>query len=202
MRKSSLLLAIGALLLIGCKSHPLTDFRPLDQAGMGSGDVEELKKLNVTDAEVAQIAKLKASGAGDDTCLALIDAARAHKHAFTSADSAISLSKAGYPDGQIIDFAKADKLDSISGDAVMLQLIGLSDSAINTILNRRLKGSPIMGTEQISQLKNTGLTERQILDRINRGMTDAQADKEIRARVAIRNHSNTGFTRVHGRKPR
>ena len=39
-----------------------------------------------------------------------------------------------------------------------------------------------MASAEISRLKNTGLTERQILDRINAGMTDAQAEKEIRAR--------------------
>jgi hypothetical protein len=33
-------------------------------------------------------------------------------------------------------------------------------------------------------------------------MTDAQADHEAALREATRNHSGTGFTRVHGRRPR
>jgi hypothetical protein len=40
------------------------------------------------------------------------------------------------------------------------------------------------------------------LDKIKSGMTDAQADREITAREAARNHAGTGFVRVRGRKPR
>jgi hypothetical protein len=55
---------------------------------------------------------------------------------------------------------------------------------------------------QIGRLKNTGLTEKQIMERINEGMTDAQADKEATMREAVRNHSGTGFVRLHGRRAR
>ena len=58
-----------------------------------------------------------------------------------------------------------------------------------------------MGSAEIAKLKNTGLTEQQILQRIKEGMTDAQAEKEVAARVRARNHSGTGFVRVRGRKP-
>jgi hypothetical protein len=51
-------------------------------------------------------------------------------------------------------------------------------------------------------LKNTGLTEKQIMERINQGMTDAEADKEAAYREATRNHANTGFVRQHGRRSR
>jgi hypothetical protein len=58
-----------------------------------------------------------------------------------------------------------------------------------------------MSTAEIGRLKNTGLSEKQILEKISAGMTDAQADKEAAAREAARNHSNTDFVRVRGRKP-
>jgi len=45
------------------------------------------------------------------------------------------------------------------------------------------------------------LTERQVLERINAGMTDEQAEKEIKARESARNHKDTSFVRVRGRKP-
>jgi hypothetical protein len=73
---------------------------------------------------------------------------------------------------------------------------------VQLVLQRHLQDQPVMASAQISRLKNTGLTERQILDRINAGMTDEQAEKEIRAREAVRNHSNTSFVRVQGHKPR
>jgi hypothetical protein len=63
-----------------------------------------------------------------------------------------------------------------------------------------LKGQRTMSSAEIGRLKNTGLTEKQILERINNGMTDAQADKEAALREATRNHSGTGFKRVRGRR--
>jgi hypothetical protein len=186
----------------GCEQHPLTDYRPLDQAGMFSSNVEELKKLNTSDQEVAQLVKLKQAGIGDDACVVLIRDAHDHHHLFSSADSAVNLAQAGYGEPLLLEIAKTDQLDVISGDAVMLRLVGLSDSAVNVILHRRMKGLPTLSSAEIGRLKNTGLTEKQIMERINGGMTDAQADKEASAREAVRNHSNTGFVRNPGRRSR
>lgn len=201
MRYKLMLLGVAVLLRTsGCDKHPLTDYRPLDQAGMFSSNVEQLKSLNASDAEVAQLVKLKHSSIGDDTCVALINEARRHNHTFASADSAVNLSRAGYGDSVILEIAKIDQLDVISGDAVMLRLVGLSDSAVDMILHRRLRGQPTMSSAEIGRLKNTGLTEKQIIERINQGMTDLQADREAALREATRNHSGTGFKREHGRR--
>jgi hypothetical protein len=132
----------------------------------------------------------------------LVTGARQRQHLFTSADSAINLIHAGYTEPVILEIAKTDQLDTISGDAVMLRLVGLSESAVDWILHRRLKGQPTMSSAEIGRLKNTGLTEKQILERIKQGMTDAQADKEAALREAVRNHANTGFVRTHGRRSR
>jgi len=203
MRYKFLFLGVFVLLRVGgCEKHLLTDYRPLDQAGMWSSNVEELKKLNTSDPEVLQLVKMKQAGLSDDSCVALISQAHDRKHQFTSADSAVNLSRAGYSDTVILEIANRDQLDIISGDAVMLRLIGLSDGAVDTILHRRLAGQRTMGSAQIGRLKNTGLTEKQILERINQGMTDAQADREATVREVTRNHSGTGFTRVRGRRPR
>ena len=184
----------------GCDKHPLTDYRPLDQAGTWSSNVEDLKKLNTSDNEVAQLVKLKQAGVTDDTCVTLIADAHHHEHPFGSADSAVSLARAGYAEPTILEIAKVDQLDIISTDAVMLRLVGLSDPAVDWILHRRLKGQRTMGSAEIGRLKNTGLTEKQILERISEGLTDAQADKEAASREAQRNHSGTDFKRVRGRR--
>jgi len=169
---------------------------------MFSSNVEQLKTLNTSDAEVAQLVKLKQAGISDESCLTLVNDARQHHHLFTSADSAINLARAGYSETVILEVAKSEQLDIISGDAVMLRLVGLSDRSVDVILHRRLKGQPTMSSAEIGRLKNTGLTEKQIMERVTQGMTDAQADKEAAYREATRNHAGTGFTRVHGRKPR
>ena len=86
----------------------------------------------------------------------------------------------------------------MSGDAVTLRLTGLSNSVVLAILNRQQRGRRTMSGPQIAELMNTGLTENQILERINRGMTDAEADREIAARKRARNQ--TGFKRNYGRR--
>jgi hypothetical protein len=201
MRPKLMLLGVLVLSRIsGCDKHPLTDYRPLDQAGMFSSNVEQLKTLNTSDLEVAQLVKLKQAGISDDSCVTLITDARDHHRLFTSTDSAVNLAHAGYSESQILEIAKTDQLDTISGDAVMLKLVGLSDGAVDVILHRRLRGLRTMGSAEIGRLKNTGLTEKQIMERINQGMTDEQADHEATLREATRNHANSGFTRVRGRK--
>lgn len=203
MKLRALLPGVCALLFaIGCHQHPLTDYRPLDQAGMWSSGLEDLKKLNTSDSEVAQLVKVKQARLGDDACVALVAAAHERKHPFTSGDSTANLASAGYSEGQILEIARADQLDSISGDAVALRLIGLSDSFVQFVLQRRLQGHPTLGTPQIAHLKNTGLTEKAILEQIKSGLTDAQADREVAAREAARNHAGRGFVRVRGRRPR
>jgi len=49
-------------------------------------------------------------------------------------------------------------------------------------------------------LKNTAMSEKQILEIVNEGLSDQQAETLIAQREAIRNHSNTGFVRVRGRR--
>ena len=84
----------------------------------------------------------------------------------------------------------------------MLRLIGLSDSTVQAVLQRDLQGQSTLSSAAIGRLKNTGLTEKQILERINGGMTDEQAEKEAALREAVRNHAHTDFVRARGRKPR
>jgi hypothetical protein len=202
MKYRALLPALCVLFLAGgCHQHPLTDYRPLDKAGMWSSGLEELKTLNTSDSEVAQVVVVKQARLSDEACVALVAAAHERKHPFTSGDSTANLASAGYSEEQILEIARADQLDSISGDAVALRLIGLSDSFVQFILQRRLQKHATLGTPQIARLKNTGLTEKKILEQIKSGLTDAQADREIAAREAARNGAGGGFVRVRGRKP-
>jgi hypothetical protein len=202
MRYRFRVLVVGIFFTVGCQQHPLTDYRPVDKAGMWSSNVEQLKKLNTSDEEIAQLVKLKQVGLSDDACLALVSAAHQHHHPFTSAEAAANLAGAGFAEPQILEIAQGDQLDTVSGDAVTLRLIGLSDVTVQTVLHRRLGGQPVLASAEISRLKNTGLSEQQILERINQGMTDEQAEREIKARETVRNHSGTGFVRIHGRTPR
>ena len=169
---------------------------------MWSSGLEELKALGASDSEVAQLVKVKQAKLSDDACVALVAAAHDKGHPFTSGDATVDLANAGYSESEILEIARADQLDSISGDAVALRLIGLTDGFVNLVIHRRLQGRHTLSTPEIARLKNVGLTELQLIARINDGMTDAQADREIANRESSRNHSGTGFQRVRGRKPR
>ena len=180
-------------LAVGCHQHPLMDYRPLDQAGMNSGTIDHIKSLNISDSELQQLVRLKSSGVSDDTCEKLISMAHDQRHSFSSADSVANLLNARYTESDVITYAQANKLDTISGDAVMLRLIGLSDATVNAILQRELQGLPTISSAAIGRLKNTGLNEKQILELISQGITEQQAENEATAREAARNHAHTDF---------
>jgi len=190
------------LALSGCEKKPQTDYSALDQVGVWTATVDQLKQLKIKNDEISQIAKLKQAGASDDLCLSLFKAARDHGHDFTSGDAAVDLSRAGYSDAQILEMAQSDQIDILSGEAVTLKLIGISNPTIQEIIHRRIQGLPTLTSQQIGRLKNTGMTERQILELINQGLSNDQAEAQITKREAARNHAHTDFVRVGGRKPR
>src|ERR1700693_6167753 len=123
----------------GCGHHILTDYRPLVNAGMSSTSIEQLKKLDTTDAETLQLGTAKRSGVTDYTCVTLVTDAHQHHHLFASAEAVTSLAGAGFSEPQILQIASVDKLDTLSGDAVTLRLIGLSDSTVQIVMQRRLQ---------------------------------------------------------------
>jgi hypothetical protein len=203
--KLSLLAVVMSCTLVlsnGCGHHVLTDYRPLVNAGMSSVSVEQLKKLDTSDAETPPLVSAKRAGISDYTCVTLVSDAHQHHHLFASAEAVTSLASAGFREPQILQIASLDKLDTLSGEAVTLRLIGLSDSTVQTVMQRRLQDQPTLSSAEIARLKNTGLTETQILQRINRGMGDNEADKEVLARETARNHNGTGFVRIRGRRSR
>ena len=202
MRKSLMLISLLGLALAGCKAKPKIDYTALDESGMWSTNLAQVKKMNVSPAEVGELTKLKRAGASDDLCLYLLKAARGHNHEFTSGDSVISLSGAGYSDAQIMEMAQADKIDALSSDAVMLKLIGLSNSTVQIVIQRREQGLPTLTSAQIGRLKNVGESEKKILELIYQGMSGQQAEAYVTRLEAARNHSHTEFVRNRGRRAR
>jgi phosphoribosylcarboxyaminoimidazole (NCAIR) mutase len=83
-----------------------------------------------------------------------------------------------------------------------LKLIGLSNPTVQAILHRRMQGLPTLTSAQIGRLKNTAMSEKQILAVVDQGYSNRLAEAFITQREVVRNHANTGFTRVHGRKQR
>jgi hypothetical protein len=202
MRKPLLPLCLLVFGLAGCKTQPKIDYTALDQSGMWSSNLAQIKKMNVSSAEVGELTKLKHAGASDPLCLSLLKAARDHNHEFSSGDSVIELSGAGYTDAQILEMAQADKLDALSSDAVMLKLIGLSNGTVQVVIERREQGLPTLTSAQIGRLKNIGESEKKILELIYQGLSGPQAEAYVSRLESARNHSHTEFVRNRGRRPR
>lgn len=200
MRIPRALIAFALLSFLGgCKSHLLTDYRPADEAGIYSGTIEDLKKLNTSDAEVAEIIRLKKANLDEKTIVSVVRIAHEHQHSFVATDTVRNLAGGGFSDAQILQIAETDKYDTIGGDAVMLHAMGLSSSTTDYLLDRRLKGIRTMSVSTIADLKNSGLSEKEILYRIQQGMTDAQGEAEASARRKAQAH-NTGFKSNRGRR--
>jgi len=192
-------LAVAVLVcLAGCKRHPSADLYSLDQAGAWYETIQQLRSLGVSDAEVAELVRLKQAGVSDATCVKLVQSAHAHKHPFASASAVLTLAQASFSPQEVLDLAQSDQLDSRSAEALTLRLTGLSTPVVIEVIRREVKGLPTLSSLQIARLKNTGLTDQQVLERIERGMTDAQAEAEIAARRRAAN--KTGFVRTRGRR--
>src|ERR1035441_5322954 len=71
----TLLLTLLAI-LPACKRTQPAGAEQLDQAGMWSNNVAELRTLNVSNAEIGELEKAREAGLSDPSCVALIRIAR------------------------------------------------------------------------------------------------------------------------------
>jgi hypothetical protein len=195
-----LLLGGVALITAGCDRFRSADVRPLDQSGMWYQKIEELKALKVSDAEVGELTQLKQDGISDGACIELISLARVQKHPFADAESVVQLHRAGVSEPHILELARLKQIPAWAGEAVTLRLTGLSDDVVLAVARRRAINLPVLTGSVIGRLKNAQFSQAQILQFINGGMTDQQAERNITARqYALAPH---GFARVHGRRRR
>src|ERR1700730_18427386 len=91
---SLVVMACTLALSRGCGHHPLTDYRPLVNAGMSSTSIEQLKTLDTSDAETLQLVSAKRTGITDYTCVPLVSAPPNHHLFFANAGAATSLAGA------------------------------------------------------------------------------------------------------------
>lgn len=201
MRKLLLLLCCALLATVsgGCKKKPTRTDILLDQAGLSYESIQKLRDLKVSDMEIEQVVKLRQAAISESTVIALVREAHERVHPFTTADAVINLVNAGFAEPDILELAGTDRIETLSLDAVTLRLTGLPSSIVIRVLHRKAQGLPTIEGPTIAALKNTGLTDQQILERINSGMTDAMAQKEVTQRTRLRN-SKTGFVREYGRR--
>ena len=199
---SWLLLALMAagLPLSGCNKIRSADLTPLDKAGVWFNDVEQLRALNISDAEVQQLVAARQGGLSDQACLELIRIAHGRNQRFADGHAVSSLVGAGMQEASVLELARLGQLGLQTGEAQAMRLARLSDRVILAVAHRRAAGQPSLSGPAAAALQNAGLTENQILAEINRGTTDAEVDAMIARRNAAA--AGHGFVRQTGRRHR
>ncbi len=198
---ATLLVLVAALAVLagaGCKRVHSTDTRPLDKAGMGFHSIEELRGLAISDAEVAELVKAREAGLSDAACIELVRIARGLQQPFTSGDAIANLRRVDASEATILELARLNQLGPWAGEALAIRLVGLSDQTLLAIARRRAAGQPVLSGPLLAQLKNAGLSEAQILDVIDRGTTDEQAQAILAARQ--RAAGGSSFVRYRRRR--
>jgi len=190
------ILLLLALALLACQSAPRTDTSPLDQAGMWFSGVEQLRQLEVTADEVNQIVLARQAGISDQNCVDLVLLARRRGQPFTDGQAITGLMRAGFQESSVMALARLNQLGLRAGEAQAMRLAGLSDEVVLAVARRRNAGQPVLSSFKVAELRNAGLTDKQILDAVNHGTTDAQAN----AIIAQRNRAAGGnrFVRQQG----
>jgi hypothetical protein len=176
------LLLAASLSLFACKAAPKTDTAALDEAGMWYNSVAELKTLQVSNAEIGELAIARQAGLTDDNCVQLIKLARTRHQPFADGRSIADLLAAGISEQTALELARLNQLGLWSGDARALRLAGLSDQVIIAVAQRRSQGLPVLSGETLADLKNVNVSDAMILDMVQKGVTEQDASYYIAQR--------------------
>src|ERR1700731_2995466 len=173
--KPHLLLGLSLILLLtlaACKKRAeQTNTQSLDEAGMWSNSVSELRTLNVSNAEISELTKARQGGLSDPSCVELIRLARSRQQPFSGGQPIADLLAAGSSEQAVLVLARLDQLGLWAGQAQALRLAGLSDKVLLAGAQRRSQGLPVLSGEKLGGLKNSGASEKVILDFIQKGIT-------------------------------
>lgn len=171
------LLASLALFTSGCHSIPPVDTKPLDTAGMTYDSIRQLMVLQITTAEVAEVATARASGLSDATCIALFKIFRDRKQPFNAGNDAVELFRAQVSEATIVQLAQLDQLGFSSGEYQAMRLAGLSDATVLAVARHRALNQPVLSGASLAGLKNGGVRESTLLELARRGVPDSKASE-------------------------
>lgn len=177
-----LALFLALLTIAGCSHRFTLDTTPLDTAGMNYDAVQQLKSMNITSAEVADIATARRSGFSDAGCLEVTRAYHSANEPFNVGDTVGNLVRAGIDEKTIIELAKLDQLGLGAGELEAMHLAGLSDSVILEVARHHADGKSVFSGASLAGLKNAGLRDSTLLELARRGVSDSQTDAIVSLR--------------------
>jgi hypothetical protein len=179
---------LGALSLISACAGG-TDMRPLEKVGVGSITVGELRKLNTSDAEVAELVKLKNEGLSDSYCIELVRVSRSHGREFAAGADVAALHRIGLAEKTVLELARLNVLGAWTDEVRALRLAGTPEELILTLAARRAAGQQVVSSHSVARLKNAGVANDTLLELARRGLTDDIAEKILRLPPRQRSHA-------------
>jgi len=203
LAKRRLLLGLSLILLFSlaaCKhGEQQTNTQALDEAGMWSNSVSELRTLNVSNAEIGELTKARQGGLSDPACVELVKLARNHSQPFTGGQPIADLLAAGSSEQTVLELARMGQLGLWAGQAQAMRLAGLSDKVILAVAQHSSQGLPVLSGVTLAKMKNSGASDAVILDFVQKGITEQRASEYI----AQREHSGrTGWVYQGHRRTR
>jgi len=168
----------------GCHTLVPLDTKPLDNAGMAYDAIQQLKSLQITATDVAQLATARQSGLSDSACIAILKIYRGRNQPFDAGDSLASLVRVGVSEDKIIQLAAINQLGLGAGELQAMKLAGLSDDVLLEVAQHRAAGQPVLAGASLADLKNAGVSESTLLELARRGVPDSDAS----AIISFRHH--------------
>ena len=179
-------LILMAATLAACGRVRRVDMGELEKAGMSYTRIEELRKMDVTESEVAEVVKVRQSGVSDATCVEVVRIFRGRAaepaKIFSAGDRSAGLRRAGMREAAILELARLDQLGIWAGEARAIRLAGISDEVILELARRRAAGQPTLSGPTLTQLRNAGMDNPALLELVRDGITDEAAEKFLSAR--------------------
>jgi hypothetical protein len=193
------LLLASIALACSCKPAQKPNTEQADQLAMWLDSVPQLKSLNISNAEVAELNKAHQAGLTDPSSVVLIKLARDRKLPFADGQGIADLLNAGSSEETVLELARLNQLGIWAGEARAMRLAGLSDKIILAVAQHRSQDLAVLSGQKLAELKNTGVPDTKILEMVQKGDTDETATKFIAARErAAGGHSFVSQT--HARK--
>jgi hypothetical protein len=168
-----------------CRQGPKADAQPPDSSGDWVNSVPELRALNVSNPEIAELTKAHDAGLSVPSCETLIKLARNRQKPFTDGDGIADLLSAGSSEQTVMELAQMNQLGLWAGEARILRLGGLSDKVILAVARRTSQNLPVLSGEKLGELQNSGASEATILDFVEKGYSNQQVSDYIAQRERV-----------------
>jgi hypothetical protein len=174
-RTSAILFFSLIFSVVGCERMMPMDTKPLDNAGMNYASIKQLQALDITSAELTEIAKARAAGFPDDGCVEMVRIYHSRKLPFSVGDTVAGLVNAHLHEDTILQLARLDELGVNAGELELIRLAGFSDTMVLEVARHEAGGKPALSGTALSNMRNAGMREPVLLELVRRGIPDSEA---------------------------